>query len=233
MALYLFGRSKIKRSKDIPVETGATVNAEGQALIRNLENGYEVVKPSTGGDGDKFVGVSYGHVFTPVNMSRVENLVVPASSPYEIELQNAPLSGQILVLDGNTKLSVGDPAVEVNEYSISDKKITLHSDKTGKTIKVQYRYSPSAIEIMMTPHSFVNIWSADPSDYIGSIGVIQRGEIFTDQFDASIDWNQATDVKLAAGGLFTDQTGSGDAIHLPVKIIHIPTADEPFLGLEW
>lgn len=231
MALDFLGRTKIKRSKEIPVQTGEVVTDEGMALVRAMENGEEVVKPATGGDGSEFKGFSYGHVFTPATLSLVEEYVVPDGGG-EVKVAKMPLSGQYMVFDvtdsvelTETTDSVG--AVSDGTYYLDDRTFTFDSAQGGHTVKIQYRYSPLAFEIMM--QSNINIYTTTPTEYLGSIGVIELGDVYTNMFDASVNWMAATGVKLASGGLFTDHNGDGETI--PVTITHYPSTDEPYLGL--
>ncbi len=53
------------------------------------------------------------------------------------------------------------------------------------------------------------------------------GELWTDQFDASLDWGAGTAVTLGDGG----QVTQGTAVALDAIVVHVPNADNPYLGL--
>ena len=147
MALNLTGRTKINISKEIGVQTGKVVTAEGMALVKAMENGEECVKPADGGDGASFAGVSYGHVFTPMTLSMVEEFIAPEGGG-DIKIANEPLADQYMVYDetSGTKLTeVSDSASMADgTFMITDKTITLHSAQEGHVIKVQSRMPSSA-----------------------------------------------------------------------------------------
>jgi roadblock/LC7 domain-containing protein len=232
MALSFLGRTKIKRSSEVPVQSGQTVTDEGMALVKAMENGEMVVKPAAGGDGASFAGFSYGHVFTPVTLSVVEEVTVPEGGG-SVTLQHEPMSGQYMVYDvtadselSETADSVG--AVASGEFYLDGKTLTFHEDEAEHTAHVQYRYEPTAFEVMM--QSNINLYTVTPTDYLTQIGMIEKGDLYTNMFDASVDWSSATSVKLASGGLLTDHNGDGDAID--VEITHYPSIDEPFLGIK-
>src|SRR5690554_2166949 len=63
---------------------------EGQALVAVLENGNMHVKPSTGAAGEHFVGVSIARASRPIVAPRVEELTVPATGPYTVNLGRNP-----------------------------------------------------------------------------------------------------------------------------------------------
>ena len=63
-------------------------------------------------------------------------------------------------------------------------------------------------------------------------GVIDAsGFLYTDQFDASVNWAAVTGIKLAANGQLTSQAGAGAAI--VAYVVSLPTQEVPFLGLEF
>jgi hypothetical protein len=224
------GKIKIVQSREFPIAAGSVVNAEGQAVVQAFENGVEVVKPSLGSSGEKFMGFTYGPVFTPVVKSLVEDLVVPASGAYTVTLMNEPLAGQLFIKDLNTGTvqSLGDPA-NANEYSISGKVVTFNSGNAGHAMFIQYRYSPTSLEVLMNDKMMITTMS--PVAVINSIGVIQQGEVWTDQFNAAVDFASATALKMNAGGIITDQTGSGSSIN--GIITHVPDISVPYLGIRF
>lgn len=228
--ILLTAVSKIVQSREFPVLSGAQVNAEGVAMAQDFENGVEVIKPSTGAANEKFMGFSYGPVFTPVTKSLVESLAVPASGAAVVAIQNVPVAGQIFIRDLTTGVvqDAGDPA-NANEYSISGKNITFNAATAGNTMLIQYRYSPTALELQLEDNLMIT--TVSPTAVLNSVGVIQQGEVWTDMFDASKDFSAATAIKMAAGGILTDHTGSGSAIN--GMLTHVPDVNVPFLGVRF
>jgi hypothetical protein len=100
----------------------------------------------------------------------------------------------------------------------------------GHTVNVTYRYT------LTVPEARAMNGDVIPGNYAGlttgSVGVIQAGTIYTDQFDSAVNWQAATAVELGASGILTNQGGASNVV-VPCTIIAIPTVDYPFLGLEF
>ncbi len=232
MGINLDAKSVIKQSKEFPVLTGDTITAEGIALVQAFENGIEKVKLSAGSSAEIFMGFSYGEVFTPLTKSLVENGVVPASSPYTITVTREPISGQLFIYDetGSVEITAGNPT-NLNEYSISGKVVTFNVGKAGAAIRFQYRYAPTALDLMYDD-KISTYTPSTATDFLNQIGCIQHGEVWIDQFNAAINWENATAVKVNTNGILTDQTGAG--VEIPNSVItSFPTEEEPFLGIRF
>src|SRR5262249_12148015 len=124
------------------------------------------------------------------------------------------------VYDLSTGSAVGSP-------SVSGKNVT--GLPPGDDVVVTYKYQLSvnqarALQGDTQPGGYSGA-------YIGQIGLLKRGIIYTSEFDASKNWAPATSVKAAAGGQVTDNSGSG--ITLPAQIIAAPSSEVTFLGLEF
>jgi hypothetical protein len=216
-----------------PIATGASIGAEGMPLIQSIENGEEHVTPSTTGANDVFVGFSYAHNIVPTYLSRVEAHTVPAASPYTVQLErNNVLAANVIAYEAadlsSTVTEAG--AVASGNFTIVDATgvMTFHSDEAGLAILVVYRYTPTALELSMEwPHLNININPA--FTYVNNMGVIVGGEVYTDQFDAGVDWaNSPANVYLGTAIL----TGSGN-VQISGRVIHAPDVDNPFLGISF
>jgi len=230
---------KLNRSKPIEhverlIATGVTVGAEGVPLISTLENGEEKVTPATGAGGEIFVGFSWMHNITPTVASKVETITVPGTGEtQEVYLQrNNIVATQISIMKGATQLTEVGGAPAADQYNCDDAtgKLTFNvaEGNAGDELVVTYRYSPTTLEVEATwKHPHVNINPAFA--FLGSLGVITMGEIFTDQFDASVDWSAAgAAITLGAGILDV-----GGAVTIDGHVTHVPTADNPYLGIKY
>ena len=161
--ILLNGKAKIVQSREYPVLTGQVVGAEGVALVQAFENGVEVVKPSAGAASEVFMGLSYGTVFTPATKSRVEELVVPSTSTYTVTLKDTPISGQLYIygVTNSTAQTAGNPATTDNQYSISGNVITFHANRAGNTMRIQYRYSPTVLELQYSDNLMITSFSTN------------------------------------------------------------------------
>jgi len=228
--LNLIGKSKIFKSQEFPVVAGQSIIAEGLCLIQTITGGVEYVGLSAGGAGEVFAGVSYGEVFTPATKVAVE---VIAALPVALThtLLHAPISGtQIFVYDNTTPtaLTIGNPVGQALEYSVTDTVLLFNIARLAHSIYVCYRYVPSAEELVAMDNMRITSFSA--SDYIGSVGCIQKGEIYTDKFDVTSNWVAATTVETGTAGYFDVGGGVGTLI-ANVVISHRATTDQPYLGL--
>ncbi len=227
--LNLNHKTKIVVSQEIAIATGYTVDQEGMALVQMFENSIEKCIPATGGAGEVFLGFSYHETRTPLVKSKVETVVCPVSGPYTVTLSFAPLAGQLFIINEDGTVQAAGAPANVNEYSILNNVVTFHSGQAGKAETFTYRYSPTVKDLMFNDKVSTTTWASPQA--ISSTGVIQSGTVYTDLFDAGINWNAATAVKLDAGGLVTDQTGGGTTIN--AVIVNFPNEELPFLGLRF
>jgi len=227
--LNLIGKSKIFKSQEFPVVAGQSIIAEGLCLIQTITGGVEYVGLSAGGAAEIFAGVSYGEVFTPVTKVAVEEFVIPASLTVTL-LHDVITNTQCCAYDVTTPIVQVIGAPGANQYSVVGPLLTFDIGKLGVTMRVLYRYVPSAEELVAMDNMRITSFSA--SDYIGSIGVIQKGEIYTDKFDVRSDWYNPLTLTVETGtaGYFDFGGGVGTLISNAV-ITHKPTVAQPYLGL--
>ena len=62
------------------------------------------------------------------------------------------------------------------------------------------------------------------------MGESRYGWVFTDQFDATLDWSTGTAITSGAGGVLT-QGGSGSTID--ARVISVPNVNNPLLGISF
>lgn len=221
MAFYL-PFSKFVDSAESVVAPGAVILAEGQALVRASGAPAAGVLPSTGQASDIFVGFAIAGTsaapFPESYTNKVEEFTVPASGI--VTLQLTPVAGQVFIFDNTT----GAPATGT---TVTGKNISGLTP--GDDVVVTYKYAVSVVQLRalqgdVQPGGYVGA-------YVGQIGVIKRGLVYTSEFDASKNWSAATAIKLAANGQLTDQSGSGVAI--VGYVVATPNQDQPFLGIEF
>lgn len=210
------------RSTEYPLAAGATLSADGQALVASNINGQFGVAPSLGQSGEVFVGFVLAQTsaapFLEQHAIKVEKQIVPSSGV--VTLAFAPLASSTSVADETTGAVNSTPTVVGS---------TVTGLTAGDLVQVTYTYA-------LTVQQAIGLMgNAIPSGYAGSLlgstGCSQGGRIYTSQFDSSKNWAAATAVKLGANGQLTDQTGSGVAIN--AIIVAIPNQDIPFLGIEF
>jgi hypothetical protein len=94
---------------------------------------------------------------------------------------------------------------------------------------VTYKYALSAVQARalqgdVQPGGYAG-------EYVGQVGLLKRGIIYTSEFDAAVNWAAATEIKLGVNGIITDQTGTGAAIK--GYVVSVPNVETPFLGIEF
>jgi len=226
--LYL-PKSSLVRVTTRPIVPGGVVVAEGQALISNVEGGTRGVTQSNGSAGEVFAGVAVFERAPLDTLPRVNDLTVEDTG-HTITLDRTPVGGTsaIRVVDTttNTVLVAGDPA-NAGEYSISGSVITVNTARDGNSITVYYRFSPTVLEAKNIQGDIRPGGTA--ASLYGRIGAITIGDVYTTEFDQTVDWTvDNIVVRTGANGRFT--IGGSGAI-VPCSVIAAPTQDSPFLGL--
>lgn len=220
--MIYFPLTKIVDSSEAAVAPGASITAEGQALIRVTGAQSTGVQQALGAAGEIFAGFAIAGVsaapLPALYATKVESFVVPGSGI--VQLAKTPVSGQLAVFDNTAAAAVATPTVVGS---------TVTSLTAGNTVTVTYKFALSVIEARTVQGD------VQPGGYAGAyvnqIGVAKRGTLYFDQFDASKNWAAATGLKLAANGQITDQSGTGVAI--VGYIVATPNQEVPYLGIEF
>ncbi len=221
MLYFPQGRTYI--SQEFPVALGATVPAEGLALVANTSNGSFGVQPSNADAGEKFVGISISMQMTLTNLARVETQVVPASNT--LTLERAPSAGTTSVYDVTAAAVV--PAAGPGAWSLVGSTLTLTAAETGHEVNVSYRFVVTAQESMQIQGDIYPGGAAGL--VVGQVGVLKNGTVFTSEFDTTQNWNVANPVVTTGmDGQFTIG-GAGDTV--PGFVVNVPSATSPYLGL--
>lgn len=220
---YYAPLSKFVDSSETNVAPGAVIVAEGQALVRVPGAISAGVQPSMAATAnEQFVGFSIAGTsaapFPEGFLNKVETLVVPPTGI--VELQFAPVPGQTFVYDNTTDEAVASPTVTGKQVS---------GLTEGDSVTVTYKYQLTVVQARAV---FGDVQPGGYSGaYIGQIGVVKRGQLYTSEFNASVDWSAATAIKLAPNGQITDQSGTGAVIN--GFVFALPTQEVPFLGIEF
>lgn len=221
--MIYFPLSKIVDSAEAVASAGANIVAEGQALVRAVgapATGVQQSMAATANElfaGFAVIGVSAAPL-QALYGTKVESFVVPGSGI--VALAYTPVAGQVAVFDNTAGAAVGTPAVVAN---------TITTLTAGNSVTVTYKYALTVIQSRALQGDVQP--GGHAGSVVGQVGVAKRGVIFTDQFNAAVNWSAATAIKLAANGQITDQTGTGATI--PGYVVSVPTQEVPYLGLEF
>jgi len=226
--------SRVRASRPVALASTVTNLEEGVAMVAILENGKEVVVPSTGvGSTENFVGVSCFEVQDTRYAPFYQEITVPASSPYTVTLKraprNLPTDVGVMQLDG-TAFAYSASAPTASQWTGSGNVLTFNSADAGKKLRVTGTYEPTAVEIQaIYGQSYPN---SHPEQVVGVIGVWYETEyLLTTCFDPKSNWwgTSAGPVYLGANGRFT-LTNTGTLLR-HVTIYSAPNAQNGFLGL--
>jgi hypothetical protein len=228
--MLYFPNTRIESSVERAVASGVTIQAEGIALVADYTGGVFGVKPSTGGAGDKFVGVAFNRPIDLFSVARIDSGVVPVG--LTLLVGQPIMAGTLRVVNASTNAALtvvpGAPAAgEVQIDPGNPAQLNFNAAQAGITARATYRFAPTvaqsvAMQGMQDP-------GGPAGHYLGQIGVVRAGDVFTDQFDTTADWNSGTiDLKLGANGLFTN---GGAGVSVPGYVLAVPSEGSATLGI--
>ena len=216
--MIYFPMTRLVDSSEAVVAPTANITAEGQALVKAATG----VAPSLGTSADVFAGFAVlGVSAAPLAAlygTKVESALVPGNGV--VTLGRTPVPGQLAVFDNTAGAAVASPTVSGN---------TVTGLTAGNTVTVTYKYALTVLQSRALqgdtqPGGYAGT-------YVGQVGLAKRGVIYTDQFDASVNWAAATGIKLMANGQITNQAGTGVAID--GYVVAVPNQEVPYLGIEF
>ena len=214
------------RSAEKALASGAVISDSGQALVHSLQNGAQVVSPSTGAAGEVFIG--FANVQTsatptvPATAVKVEDIeAVPANGI--LVASKTPVAGTVAVQNAVTKATIA-------VVSVTGSNVDVGVASAGLAVTLVYTHALTVAEARSI------VGDIQPGGYsghtYGQVGVGQEGVIYTSVFNSAVNWNTAAAVKLDAGGKVTDQTGA-TGVTLNAVVTRVPSKDYPFLGLQF
>lgn len=178
------------------VATGITVEQEGTLLVYAREGDKAVVQPSAGVSGEEVAGFAMSRLNSLTRMTSVFEGTVPVGGG-DIVLPSAPTEQR--VVSAGAALTEG--AVADGNYQVNGSTLTFNAAQAGEAVVVNYAFVPNVQQAsMLTGDAPVGGLA---SSALGTIGVIDRGDISTDQYDVEADWSAGLAVYTGANGLVT------------------------------
>ena len=207
-------------SSELPIASGASIAAEGQALVGSTVNSVFGVAPSAGTGTENFLGLAVSQQIALTSFPKVQEFVQPNTDL--ITLSRTPSASTLAVYNvtTNTLLTI------TTHYTVSGAVVTMNSAFRGNTIRFIYKFAPSAVEARAISGDVYPGGAAGTS--IGQVGIFMKGTVFTTEFDSTKDWTQTVTVKTGANGQLT-QGGSG--VTVPCVIVSVPSTTNPYLGV--
>ena len=226
--MFDLNRSSIMESRLMEVASTVGNLEEGVPMIHILENGKGVIAKAAGAAGEKFAGISHSKHIRPTKGRMVETLTVPASGTFAVSLSRTPTGAAAdrgVFNAAGVALSSQASVTTNAQYNLTGKVVTVHADLAGQDVTVQYEYEFSATESALMFGSDLAVLDVIAAK---NVGIITVGHVYTDCYDAAVNWATTASIKLGAG-VFTGAAGSGTVVD--AVVISVPAAGDPFLGL--
>lgn len=216
----------------------------GQVVQQAIEAGVAKARPSNGTADSIYLGVSWG-IYRGLG-STVPKLEVvktgSASGGVASALLSYPNAGDIYVYKGAnytgtlmTATTSNDTPTGASDYRLEPdgRTITVDDQNATTDLFVVYSFSPTENQRRFLYEGGGDFYPGNNAPQaFGQIGIITEGIVYTDQYDASVNWGTVTDatpIKGGANGKFT--VGGTGCICRGVQVKEVPSADNPFLGL--
>ena len=212
-----------------PILDAHLIEEEGFALVYVKQGTETVVRKSQGVAAEVFAGVSQSRNAPAAALPLVlEGVIDTDVNGGAITLPRLPITGEILVKIGGDVMTIGAgaPADDSAVQLVGDV-VTPHADHDGSAYIITMLYEPTVTEARQ--------YTGDmPVGGLSSIhqkssGLITRGDISTNQFDASVDWASVVNPHLGADGKFT--SGGTGVLLSNVVVLSAPSSNNAFLTL--
>lgn len=214
------------------VLAGAVIAAEGQAMVA-VDNGVGgiAVKVAAGTSGEKFVGFSRTDNIRVSTEVVVESITIPTGGGVVNLKHGQIVTGSVLAYDVTTAAAltqvVSPPAAGECSLNLTNGTIEFNTADAGDVVTVQYRRNLTLEESKLKYRN--SLPNNIAVDYLGVVGVMGgEGQMFTDQFDSSVNFTILQAVKLGANGL--TNTGVGTTIGY---VTQVPSVSNSMLGVKF
>ncbi len=222
--MLIFDRTRILESIEKPVQVGYTITAEGQPVVGDNTSQVFGVRPAGSLAGEIFYGVAWNQQLSLTALPYLESVIVPTGGG-TVNLSRTQLyAGSILALyvgPGGTALTVattGTPVTGTVVFNLSNGTASFAAGDAGATVYFSYRYAPTVAETNTIQGSTPAGGSAALT--LGYTGVIRHGDVYTTEFDTSVDWSQPNPVVRVLNGLFT--IGASGAVVPNATVTNVP-----------
>jgi hypothetical protein len=240
---YDLKRSHFSIILERKVATGVAITEEGVLLQATLDpaTGEEVVDLCANAVSQVVAGFAIRDNADNATTSEVEVGTVPAASPYQVQLSNNNLvastpgdgsTSQLQVKADGVALTIVDGSTPASGECANEPVtglLTFHVDETGQDLEMTYRYNLTVSEARLK--FFQRNINNEAGALFGQLGVGHgHGEIYTDQYDTTVDWSVAGQaIHTGAAGTVTGSGGTA----IDARVISVPNVNNPLLGLQF
>lgn len=220
--MIYFPKTRVQTTVSRALDLNAGPHAgEGAALVASVAGS---VKDSTGTSGEIFVGIALGQRGPLSYMPCYGSVVVKESEDYKVTLPNAPLTSTLVIRNAAT----GAALVANTDYTLVGKEVTFDDAFADIEVSFGFQFSPTLAQAKQIQGD-VNAGGLVSAQH-GLTGVLSQGDVYTSNFDSTVDWTTPNAViRVGANGKFT-LGGSGAVVR--GYVIDAPSAaSQSFLGL--
>jgi hypothetical protein len=220
-----------------PLAAGTIIQQEGLILCAVVEDGAEKLKLIDVVQGGEIpLGYSKTADSLPDRTAYVEAVTVPAApATLEADLRNRNLVlGLVRAVDSNNvvlaidPVFAGAPAANTVKIDLAQGRVKFNATQAGLNVTFIYLYMLTLTEAKQKfGERFINNRGLHAEFGFCEVGS-GHTELYTDQYDASVDWSVGNPILLGSNGQLV-QAGAGPV--LKASVIHVPGTDSPYLGV--
>lgn len=213
--------TRIDRTVNGRVASGASLVDEGQALAVVDEGGQLAVKPTLGTSADVFYGVSMFERRAPATLPGFLTLI-GTGAQFTHQIANFVNGSELILIDGAALNAT--PEVTITSGGLVTVEATAAE---GAVVTIAYTYEPTLNEVRALVGTTIDMSTIDAG---ADVGVGKEGVYFTSNIDTTAAWAVGAAVKTGAGGKFTV---GGSGVDTGGICVSVPRDGEPFAGIEF
>lgn len=216
-----------------PLETGMVMVASANISA----SGGQLAKPCTGASGEIVLGVLKLSENSQESVPTIEDLTVPAASPFTLTLREVPTAVnavRAVAADGSDITVVAGSSPGAGEIALdaATGKLTADSSLAETKFRITYRYLISAQALAKFGRRSVN---QGAEQLHGQVTIMKgNSKLLVSNFDTAAAFAPTETVTCAAGGKVTiggSGTAVGTCFQAPVLKL-TPGIEQAFIGIQ-
>lgn len=231
-------RTRIKEAVERDLLSTVTVSQEGLAMQGVMEGGIMKARPSNATANSIFLGISWGErMAPPATLPMMDAITVASAAGSLSKVSTGTADIVVWRVDTGATLTRVASAPATGEYALdaNNQALVFNAAQNGVKVIAQYRYTPNVLEIQALYGD--NYPGPRAVNTMLKVGIIQKGIVYTDQFDTTVNWATA-DTTVSAETMFGIANGrislnaTGCSLAGYANVIEAPTVGKPWLGIE-
>lgn len=247
-AKYDFARSYFQETRQYPLQAGTNIAEEGQLMIAVAGATTVEATTSTGAGGEVPLGVNLLSYIAGTTFTWYETGTIPSVAPYTntlkfpniIDVGAGVAEAYFYDVTSGAARTIIAPGVPNNVQAAINTAtgvVTNNVANAGHTFYVRYRFTMTTTQKELLIHSSHINRGAESEFTTVNVG-IGHCVVYTTNYDARGVWTllvqngAGASPCLGPGGRWTTITLSGASTAFG-RVISLPTADDPYLGIEY